>query len=540
MNSPYPELKNSRILRESTAMLSPYDRLGSLYGAEDFPVNLPELEVKTSKFNKTNPKHVRDLLLEKGLSNLHADVGARQYMLESGYGKHTPNNNPFGITSSKGAQLATQEFENGKYVNTKRGFKQYSSISAAMDDYASLMAKKEDYSKYRKATDLKEATDALTGTYATDPQYGSKLRSIKVNYKTGGKIQKYQNGGEVNKQRIGNSNIYFDSSKTWKDANGNLTASDLATGKHYGIERLGSGAYNFYDPKVTKSNTYENMYQLDNKTYKKTNNGLEPLANSSQFEGLSGIPANLGLTQQEEQKHTFNHKDYDRPVNKPIYTSNPNDKRISNYNDSLYLNQKSLEQLNLPGINHKNEGIVYNFGKPESTDMNSKPIQKNSIRIKNDTHLNKYYDEDTEYSYDMFNNKLYPEGTVTYNKEEPKEWRSRYDVLNPLTKKAARYGAENTNAYYPNPVQPVYYKPKDKQAVIPKQAAKGIPTSQEIIKQNIITQEIPKTKVGMYRVKRNGKDEYISKEEYNAYMSKGKVETTNTGNRLDKTKYQLK
>jgi flagellum-specific peptidoglycan hydrolase FlgJ len=88
------------------------------------------------------------------------------------------SNNPFGMHAA-----ANQDFvmgydwdASGKRVPTK--FRKFQSLQEAFDAHAQLLATGNAYREARKHEDDPGAfADALTGHYATDPQYGFKLRS---------------------------------------------------------------------------------------------------------------------------------------------------------------------------------------------------------------------------------------------------------------------------------------------------------------------------------------------------------------------------
>lgn len=117
-----------------------------------------------------------------------AAVTLAQYQLESGSGKHMPtgSNNPFGIKANA-AQIAsgsfvnamTTEVVNGQTEHVMQKFAKFDSLADAFDAHAKLLATGKAYANARKHTDDPNAyADALTGKYATDPQYGAKLKQI--------------------------------------------------------------------------------------------------------------------------------------------------------------------------------------------------------------------------------------------------------------------------------------------------------------------------------------------------------------------------
>lgn len=112
-----------------------------------------------------------------------AAITTAQWQLESGGGKHMPkdSNNPFGIKAKKGqpfVEAMTTEVINGKEVRMMQKFAKYESLNQAFDEHAKLLATSKYYAKARATKTPGEYADALTGVYATDQNYGSKLRKI--------------------------------------------------------------------------------------------------------------------------------------------------------------------------------------------------------------------------------------------------------------------------------------------------------------------------------------------------------------------------
>jgi len=117
-----------------------------------------------------------------------AAVTLAQYKLESNNGKKTPagSNNPFGIKATRAeiekgqyVEGMTTEHLNGVDVRIKQKFKKFDSLADAFEAHAKLLATGSAYSEARKHKDDPNAfADALTGKYATDANYGSKLKTI--------------------------------------------------------------------------------------------------------------------------------------------------------------------------------------------------------------------------------------------------------------------------------------------------------------------------------------------------------------------------
>ncbi|ASR06916.1 hypothetical protein CHY08_07165 [Rhizobium leguminosarum bv. viciae] len=120
-----------------------------------------------------------------GLSDSQARLAASQASLETGYGKSAIGNNYFGVkagSSWKGPvkNAGTWENVNGKNVNTRANFRAYDNPFSSLLDWSSTLNK--NFPSSYMADDFDTAVSGLKdgrfGSYATDPNYGSKLRSI--------------------------------------------------------------------------------------------------------------------------------------------------------------------------------------------------------------------------------------------------------------------------------------------------------------------------------------------------------------------------
>lgn len=126
-------------------------------------------------------------------NDLYVSVMIAQAIIESGWGSSTlskaPNYNLFGIKGSYNGQtvyMSTLEYLNGQWVTKNEPFKKYPSFAESFADNAATLrnvsfqsgvyyysgAWKSNTRSYR------DATAWLTGRYATDPNYASKLNSI--------------------------------------------------------------------------------------------------------------------------------------------------------------------------------------------------------------------------------------------------------------------------------------------------------------------------------------------------------------------------
>ncbi|KIS03342.1 glucosaminidase domain-containing protein [Paucilactobacillus wasatchensis] len=123
--------------------------------------------------------------------NLYASVMIAQAVLESSWGaselSSAPNYNLFGIKgvfAGEGVLMKTNEDNgHGKLYQITGQFRHYPSYAASLNDYANIMLRPVFARAWRSNTaSYKDATAALTGTYATDTAYGAKLNQIIETY----------------------------------------------------------------------------------------------------------------------------------------------------------------------------------------------------------------------------------------------------------------------------------------------------------------------------------------------------------------------
>lgn len=134
--------------------------------------------------------------------DLYASVMIAQATLESDSGNselsQQPNYNLFGIKGKHNGNsvlFPTQEDDGkGNMRTINANFRQYPSYEASLMDYAQLLVHGTSWNKnYYKdsfkgnTTSYKEATKALTGKYATDSRYHTKLNALIKQYD----LQKY-------------------------------------------------------------------------------------------------------------------------------------------------------------------------------------------------------------------------------------------------------------------------------------------------------------------------------------------------------------
>jgi flagellum-specific peptidoglycan hydrolase FlgJ len=140
-------------------------------------------------------------------NDLYASVMIAQAILESKSGQSglaQQGNNLFGIKGTYNGQyvtMNTSEYVNGKWIEIAAQFRKYPSLSASLQDYADLLRNGLSYNAnyYAKvwksnAATYKEAAQALQGTYATDPNYASKLDTLISTYQ----LTNYDDGKSAN------------------------------------------------------------------------------------------------------------------------------------------------------------------------------------------------------------------------------------------------------------------------------------------------------------------------------------------------------
>lgn len=121
-----------------------------------------------------------------------ASVSLAQWIVESGWGVHSPGNNPFGMKPRHGMndpsqELMTTEVIKGKVIHELQPFRVFPSIGAAFDAHAILLSTAPVYAPAMKVLPLNACPtqdtidkfiDLMAGHYATDPLYASKLKAM--------------------------------------------------------------------------------------------------------------------------------------------------------------------------------------------------------------------------------------------------------------------------------------------------------------------------------------------------------------------------
>ncbi|MGG5368908.1 glucosaminidase domain-containing protein [Enterococcus sp. AZ196] len=123
-------------------------------------------------------------------SDLYASIMVAQALVETGFGTSqlsaAPYYNLFGVKEYSGGPsvtMSTQEYLNGQWVTMNEPFAVYSSYAESFQAHASLLASSYYAGAWKSHTNsYQDAAVYLTGRYATDPGYASKLISLIQNY----------------------------------------------------------------------------------------------------------------------------------------------------------------------------------------------------------------------------------------------------------------------------------------------------------------------------------------------------------------------
>ena len=113
-----------------------------------------------------------------------ASVTLAQRALESGWGRHMPPGsfNPFGMKAANGqpfVEVSTREVVDGQSVMVVARFRKFASFDEAFDQHGQLLATGRPYQHAMTLVgDPNAFADALTGVYATDPEYGTLLKGL--------------------------------------------------------------------------------------------------------------------------------------------------------------------------------------------------------------------------------------------------------------------------------------------------------------------------------------------------------------------------
>lgn len=135
------------------------------------------------------PQEVIDAAVQSRLRwHVPTSVTLAQWVVESAWGTSVPpgSNNPFGIKASAGeaaVESPTREVVDGSDITVTAKFRRFGSLAEAFDQHGKLLATAAPYEAAMKlAADPESFAEALTGVYATDPNYGYTLKWVIQTY----------------------------------------------------------------------------------------------------------------------------------------------------------------------------------------------------------------------------------------------------------------------------------------------------------------------------------------------------------------------
>ena len=118
------------------------------------------------------------------ITGVPASVTIAQAALESGWGKHAPANNLFGIKADaawKGERSiqTTTEYVGGKPEKKQQVFRKYKTLQDSITDHGLFLKQNKRYEKAFAAKDGIDFAHAIAKAgYATDPGYAELLETI--------------------------------------------------------------------------------------------------------------------------------------------------------------------------------------------------------------------------------------------------------------------------------------------------------------------------------------------------------------------------
>jgi hypothetical protein len=149
----------------------------------------PTLQLRFGHVGILPPEVIEAAKASQARWGIPASVTLAQWIVESAWGSAMPpdSNNPFGIKaldSQPAVESETREVVEGKTVTITARFRRFASLTEAFEVHGRLLATAAPYQKARTyMQDPDRFADALTGVYATDPQYGETLKWVMDNYK---------------------------------------------------------------------------------------------------------------------------------------------------------------------------------------------------------------------------------------------------------------------------------------------------------------------------------------------------------------------
>lgn len=193
--------RRSQMLAKRHKLVSSAAVVGTGLAIAPVALTLPGTQVEAAEYNYQQADAAQNLINQIGstasqiaaANDLYASVMIAQALLESGNGGSTLSQAPYynlfgvkGYSDSNPVYLATQEYLDGQWVTMNEPFQTYNSYWESIQEHANVLKSTSfasgsaHYSGAWKSntTSYLDATAYLTGRYATDPSYGSKLNYL--------------------------------------------------------------------------------------------------------------------------------------------------------------------------------------------------------------------------------------------------------------------------------------------------------------------------------------------------------------------------
>ncbi len=142
----------------------------------------------TGHFGRVPAEVVEAAISSRTKWSVPASITLAQWAVESAWGVSMPtdSNNPFGIKAvgdQPAVESRTREVVSGESITISAKFRKFATLAEAFDQHGRLLATARVYAAAMAKKDDPEAfADALTGVYATDPQYGTTLKYVIKTY----------------------------------------------------------------------------------------------------------------------------------------------------------------------------------------------------------------------------------------------------------------------------------------------------------------------------------------------------------------------
>ena len=140
-----------------------------------------EVKKKTPRYGLFPDDVISAAVLSQQKWGVPASVTLAQWAVESAWGSAMPDgsNNPFGIKAATGqpyVEATTKEVVRGETITVRAKFRKFASMAEAFDQHGRLLAANPKYARAMASADDPDAfANALTGVYATAPNYGAVL-----------------------------------------------------------------------------------------------------------------------------------------------------------------------------------------------------------------------------------------------------------------------------------------------------------------------------------------------------------------------------